>query len=131
MSGSSTLRRPSLVRGLAAGALAGAVALTAAGCGGEETDGSSSGAEPTVVEIEIAGDEVTPNGDRIEVGAGDPIDLEVTADEAGELHLHTEQEQTLSYEEGTQTIELQIDRPGVVVVESHELDQVIVQFEVR
>ncbi|QYJ02434.1 hypothetical protein KUV85_08780 [Nocardioides panacisoli] len=130
MSGSSTVRRTSLVRGLAAGALAGAVALTA-GCGGEETDGTSGGAEPTVVEIEIAGDEVTPNGDRVEVGAGDPIDLEVTADEAGELHLHTEQEQTLPYEEGTQTIELQIDRPGVVVVESHELDQVIVQFEVR
>lgn len=123
MSGSSPTRV------LAAVALAATVALTAAACGEDQDDGGV--AEPTVVEIELSGGEVTPNGDRIEVGAGDPIDLQVTADEPGALHLHTDPEQELSFDEGTETFGIQIDRPGVVVVESHELDQVIVQLEVR
>lgn len=133
MSASSPTHRTPLARGLAAGALAGAVALTAAGCGAEETEtgGSGDSAEPTVVEIEFADGEVTPNGERIEVGAGDLIDLQVSADEPGELHLHTSQEQTFAYDEGTETFQIQLDRPGVVVVESHALDQVVVQLEVR
>lgn len=113
--------------------------MTTAGCGTDDADSGttdsgttdSGSGEPTVVEIEFADGEVTPQGERIEVDAGDPIDLEVTADEPGELHLHTESEQALAYGEGTETFEIQIDRPGVVVVESHDLDQVVVQFEVR
>lgn len=128
LSGSSPLASPTRV--LAAAALTGAVALGAGGCG-EDQDGSGAAAEPTVVEIEFADGEVTPNGDRIEVGAGDPIDLQVTSDEPGVLHLHTDPEKELSFDEGTETFEIQVDRPGVVVVESHELDQTIVQLEVR
>lgn len=128
MRGSTPLRPLSPVRLLAAAGLAGAVALTA-GCGSSENGGGT--AEPTVVEIEFSGGEVSPNGERVEVGAGDPVDLEVTADEPGTLHLHTDPEQELSYGEGTETFEIQVDRPGVVVVESHDLDQVVVQLEVR
>lgn len=129
MPGSSRLRPTSPVRSLAATAVVGAVALAVTGCGASEDDGGT--AEPTVVEIEFADGEVTPNGERVEVGAGDPVDLTVTADEPGSLHLHTEPEQELSYGEGTETFEIQVDRPGVVEVESHELEQVVVQLEVR
>lgn len=146
MSVNSPVRPGNRFRRLAAVALGGAVVLTTAGCGTDDadsgaTDSASASAseeptaeteeEPTVVEIEFADGAVTPQGERIEVDAGDPIDLEVTADEPGELHLHTESDQALAYGEGTETFEIQIDRPGVVVVESHELDQVVVQFEAR
>ncbi len=76
---------------------------------------------------------MTPNGDRVEVDAGQPIDLVVTADEPGEIHVHSEPEQTFEYEGGgaTTTFEISVDRPGVVEVESHNLEQVIVQLEVQ
>ena len=45
--------------------------------------------------------------------------------------MHSEPEQELEYDAGTTTLDLTIDRPGVVEVESHTLDQVIVQLEVK
>ena len=45
--------------------------------------------------------------------------------------MHSDPEQTLDYDEGTSTVEIEpIDQPGVVDVESHDLDVVIVQLEV-
>ena len=83
------------------------------------------------IEITFADGDVTPSGERVEVGVGQPIDLEVTADEAGEIHVHSEPEQELEYAEGETTLKLQIDRPGIVEVESHDLDKVIVSLEVK
>ena len=105
--------------------------FSACGTDGEGADGGDGTDEPVVVEITFEDGEVTPNGERVEVGAGQPIDLEVTADEPGEIHIHSDPEQEIAYDEGTETIALQIDRPGVVAVESHDLDQVIVQLEVK
>lgn len=104
-----------------------------AACGGDSTNGASNDDEgsPVVVEITVEDGRVSPNGERVEVEAGEPIDLVVSADEPGSLHLHSDPEQDFAYEAGTETFEIQIDRPGVVEVESHELDQVIVQLEVR
>ena len=101
-------------------------------CGTDDGDGTDEGDEgPVVVEITFADGAVTPNGERVEVGAGEPIDLVVTADEHGSLHVHSDPEPEFAYEAGTETFEIQIDRPGVVEVESHELEQVVVQLEVR
>lgn len=101
-------------------------------CTTEDNDGGDGGSDdPVVVKITFADGEVEPNGERIEVEAGQPIDLEVTADEPGEIHIHSDPEQELAYEEGTETFPIQIDRPGVVAVESHDLEQVIVQLEVK
>ncbi len=105
-----------------------AVLATTTACGREEKATSD---EPVVIDITFENGEVSPNGDRVQVGAGQPIDLVVTADEAGELHIHSEPQQELPYPAGTETLKIQIDRPGVVEVESHELGQVIVQLEVR
>ena len=104
------------------------VLATVTACGDEEKATSD---EPVVVDITIADGEVDPNGDRVDAGVGQPIDLVVTSDEPGTLHLHADPEQEFAFEAGTETFEIQIDRPGVVAVESHELDQVIVQLEIR
>lgn len=97
-------------------------------CGGDDKASSD---KPVVVNITVKDGKVDPSGDRVDVGTGQPIDLKVTADEAGELHVHSEPEQQLKYGVGETTLKIEIDRPGVVAVESHELDQIVVQLEVR
>jgi hypothetical protein len=123
-----------------------AVLLTAltltTGCGDDASGGSDGGASasdnaskdteaPKVIEVTIEGDSVTPNGDRIEVETGQDIQLDVTADAPGEIHVHSTPEQELEYEEGTSTVTIKaIEQPGTVDVEDHELEKVIVQLEV-
>lgn len=105
------------------------VGLTA--CGDDESDPPTTDAEPVTVLVTFEGDTVDPSGDRVEVETGQPVELEITADAAGEIHVHSDPEQTLSYDAGSSTVEIEgIDQPGVVEVESHNLDKVIVQLEV-
>lgn len=121
--------RRTAARWIALTTLAGA-ALAA--CSTDDGDGANDGDEvPVVVQITFEDGAVEPNGERVEVDAGEPIDLVVTADEPGTLHVHSDPEQEFAYEAGTKTFEIEIERPGVVEVESHELEQVIVQLEVR
>ncbi len=77
------------------------------------------------------GDDFTPNGERVELGVDQTLVLTIDADEAGELHVHSTPEQEIEYDAGTSEHELVIDRPGVVEVESHEPDVVLLQLEVR
>jgi len=83
------------------------------------------------IAIRIHADEVRPNGKRVEVAAGEPVRLRIDADRAGELHVHSSPEQELPFRKGTSTVELTIDRPGLVDVEEHESGSVILQLEVR
>ena len=100
---------------------------------------SSDASEPTEtadgtqqIEVTIVGDTVTPNGERVEVAVGEPVELIVEADQPGEIHVHSSPEQELEYDKGTTTLELDpIERPGVVEVESHTLEKTIVQLEAR
>ena len=111
------------------------LALTA--CGSDDSDASgSSGSgtdEPVTVDVTFADGTVTPSGDRVEVGVGQTVELVVTADEPGEIHVHSDPEQELEYagDGETTTLELAIDRPGIVEVESHDLDQLIVSLQVQ
>ena len=107
--------------------VAGVLALT--GCGGGDTP-TPTGTK--VITVTFSGSDVTPNGDRVDVAVGQRIELKVTADRAGEIHVHSDPEQELTYEAGTSTVKLTpIDKPGIVEVESHTLDKTIVQLEVR
>jgi ABC-type glycerol-3-phosphate transport system substrate-binding protein len=107
-------------------------ALTLATACGSDDESPSGTTDPKVVEVTFDGDSVTPNGDRVEVERGQKIELEVTADAPGEIHVHSDPEQEYEYREGTTTVTIQgIDQPGTVDVESHTLDKVIVQLEVR
>ena len=93
---------------------------------------SSSPSSPsgTTVDITIKNGKVSPNGDRVKAELGKPITLKITADTAGELHVHATPEQEIAFGEGTSTKKLTIDKPGIVDVEDHALEQVIVQLQV-
>ena len=80
--------------------LAAPTATTA--CGGDESAGGGTAsetteqdAEPKVITVTIEGDLVTPNGDRIDVDAGQDVELDITADEPGEIQVHSTPEQEL------------------------------------
>ena len=112
------------------------------GCGDDADDAgngstSSSGnttedtTEPLVIEVKIKGESVTPNGERFDVNTGQEVQLDVTADAPGEIHVHSTPEQELEYDEGESTLTIEgMDRPGTVDVEVHDLDKVLVQLEV-
>ena len=105
--------------------------LVLAGCGGASGDSGGSGsAGRTTVNITIKGDTVTPNGDRVDAKVGKPVTLKIHADQAGEIHVHSTPEQHIDFPSGTSTRKLTIDKPGVVDVEDHALDKVIVQLQV-
>jgi len=131
VSGRGLARLAPLVLVLAAG-------LTA--CGGNDADppatsssspSSSSDGDSVALDVTREGDTFTPNGERVELGVGQTLTLTITADTAGELHVHSTPEQEISYDAGTSEHEITIDRPGVVEVESHEPDTVVLQLEVR
>ena len=105
--------------------------LGTSACGDDDGGGGGATDGPQRIEITFADGDVTPSGERVEVGVDQEIDLEVTADEPGEIHVHSDPEQEFEYQEGETTLKLQIDRPGIVEVESHNLDKVIVQLEVK
>jgi len=107
----------------------GLAGLTA--CGDDEPKSNGSDKDPVTIKITVEGDTVTPAGDRVEVGVDQPIELVVTADAPGEIHVHSSPEQEFEYAEGTTTLPLTIDKPGLVDVESHTLEKVIVQLEVE
>ena len=113
-----------------------ALGLTACGDGGDadppaSTQSSSTDGESVAVTVTREGDTFTPNGERIELGVGQTLVLTVTADEAGEFHVHSTPEQEIEYDAGTSEHEITIDRPGVVEVESHEPASIVLQLEVR
>jgi hypothetical protein len=96
-----------------------------------ETPTESASPEALTIDIAVSGDTVVPSGERVDARVGEEIILHVTADAPGEIHVHATPEQELSYQAGTTDLPLTIDQPGLVDVESHTLDLVIVQLEVR
>jgi hypothetical protein len=119
----------SLRRLLATAVILGACLVGVASCGDDQGSGGSTTSR--TIEITFADGTVTPNGERVKVKVGQPIELVVKADTGGEIHVHSSPEQELTYGGGTTTLRLTIDKAGVVDVESHDLDQVIVQLEVE
>lgn len=93
--------------------------------------GSTSTGGGAAVTVTREGDSFTPNGERVELGVDQTLVLTIEADQAGELHVHSTPEQEIAYDAGTSEHEIVIDRPGVVEVESHEPDVILLQLEVR
>src|SRR3954451_23174250 len=105
-------------------------ALPLAACGddssgGSDGSGGSGGStQAKVIDVTFAGDSVTPNGERVEVSVGQPITLHLTADQPGEIHVHSTPEQELEYPKGETDVKIApIDAPGTVDVESHHLEK--------
>lgn len=105
------------------------------GCGSDDSKDTlapkkdSSGT--TTLDITFKGDTVTPEGVTVKVEAGKPLKLHIVADKPGELHVHSSPEQEIEYEAGTTEKTLTLDQPGVVEMESHNLDKLVAQLEVR
>jgi len=101
-------------------------AFTLSACGSSSSSSGAGDDEPTkVIDITFDGNDVTPNGTDIDVKVGQRIELDVTADKPGEIHVHSSpEEQEFEYDAGSSTLQVTpIPAPGQVVVESHTLDK--------
>lgn len=130
-------------------AAAAALALVLTGCADDEpaaeptspaTSASATPSEPSasaepegvVVDVTIAGGEVTPQGERVEVEVGEPVTLRVTSDVADEIHVHSDPEHALDVEPDVPgELTFTVERPGQVAVESHATHTTIVQLVAR
>lgn len=102
----------------------------AAACGDDEPATGTN--EPLTIEITVKGDKITPNGKTVDVDAGQEVRLEITADQPGEIHVHSEPEQTHEYGAGTTRVPLgAFDVPGQYAVESHALEVTVVNLKVQ
>jgi hypothetical protein len=97
----------------------------------EPSESPSQEPETEPIEVEIEGDRVEPNGMRVKAAAGETVTLAVKSDRAAELHVHSSPEQVLEVEPGESTLELVIERPGIVDIEEHDSGLVVLQLEVR
>ena len=114
-----------------------ATALTFGGCSaGGSSDQMSGGSMSTtsgkgpVLNVTVHGKHVTPNGDRLKVKVGQPVTIHVMSDRAGQLHVHSSPEQELTYRKGMTTLKVTIHTPGVIDIEDHIANVVVVQLEV-
>jgi hypothetical protein len=107
------------------------VALTA--CGGSDSQGTDPSKLPTkVIDITINGSDTDPNGEHLDVSVGQRLELDVTADQPGEIHVHSDPEQEFEYHTGSNTFALKpIRAPGRVDVESHTLDKLLFTLVAR
>jgi hypothetical protein len=107
-------------------------ATTLAGCGSSSSSPSSGPLPTKVIDIKISGSSINPNGDRMQVAVGQRIEFDVTADAPGEIHVHSSPEQEFEYDKGSSTIDVKpITAPGIITVESHTLDKVILQLQAQ
>jgi hypothetical protein len=135
-------------RRLSVVALVGALAIVLAGCGGSGSGGTSEddagqtltalpsptaspAADAKVIAVTITADSVTPSGAKVEVKRNQPIVLRIDAVAAGEIHVHSTPEQHIEFPAGSSEVTMTIDQPGIVDVEDHSLDKLIVQLEVK
>jgi hypothetical protein len=100
-----------------------------------QTPGSSPSVRATekpgpIIDVTIKGDSVTPSGDRVDAKVGEPVTLNVESDREGELHVHSTPEQELAYGVGRTKLQVIIKTPGVVDIEDHVADVVVVQLQV-
>lgn len=119
------------MRRLLVALLLGVAALTA-GCGSATNGSPSADATGTkVIDVTFSGNTVTPNGDRVQVAVGQPVELDIHADASGEIHVHSDPEQHVEYHAGTTQASIgSFNIPGQITIESHALNKVIVVLQV-
>ncbi|HET8663768.1 MAG TPA: hypothetical protein VFM08_05575 [Nocardioides sp.] len=112
---------------VAAVAVALVSALTLTACGSDDSSsGDGAGLPVKKIAITFQGEDTTPNGSDIDVKVGQPIELDVTADQPGEIHVHSTPEQEFEYDAGDTTLQMKpIEAPGRVTVESHTFDKTL------
>ncbi|MCZ4498739.1 MAG: hypothetical protein JWQ74_1292 [Marmoricola sp.] len=91
---------------------------------------SSPAADAKVIKVTITADGVDPSGAEVALKRNQPVVLQISAAKAGELHVHSTPEQHVEFPAGESEITLSFEAPGVIAVEDHALDKLIVQLEV-
>jgi hypothetical protein len=104
-------------------------ALTA--CGSGSSDGQGRAHSAVRVPVTIEGDSVTPQSKPINVSVGQPIELDVTSDRNGELHVHSSPEHEFEVAPGHSTYRFTLKQPGVVDVEEHVSDDLVLRITVK
>ena len=90
------------------------------------------GVPAPVLDITIAGGQVTPVNAQLEARVGQPITLKVTSDAEDELHVHAIPDRTFEVRPGaSETFEFTVDVPGRVEVELHAQHRTVVTVQVR
>jgi hypothetical protein len=87
-------------------------------------------ADAKIVAITVGRTSVSPVGGKASVKPGQPVVLRIHADQAGELHVHSSPEQHVDFPAGDSEITLSFKTPGLIAIEDHALNQLIVQVEV-
>lgn len=107
-----------------------------------EDDGPAIAATPTaqvtgkpaanaeIIPISIGRTSVSPVGAKAKVSPGQPVVLRIHAEVTGELHVHSTPEQHVDFPVGDSEITLTFRTPGLIAIEDHALNQLIVQVEV-
>jgi hypothetical protein len=98
-----------------------------AGCVGGSGSGAGTAAS-TDVDVTVDGDTVSPTNKQLEIGVGDTVTLHVTADRAGELHVHSSPEQELDFEKGETDLPITLDKPGSIDVEEHDSETLVLRI---
>lgn len=130
-------------------AATGAVALVVAGCGGSTSSENTSTApssgtaapamtdqqtppERVVLDVTIAGGNVTPTNQQVQAKIKQPIIVRVNSDVADQLHVHSNPEHTFDIKpENGQAFQFSVDVPGKVDVELHHLDKTVATITVQ
>jgi hypothetical protein len=109
----------------------GALSLTA--CGGGSSSSTGTDLPTKVIHITIKGSDTDPSGADIDVAVGQKIEFDVTADQPGEIHVHSSpEEQEFEYKAGSNRFDVKpVPAPGQVTVESHTLDKVLFHLVAR
>lgn len=87
-------------------------------------------ANAKVIKVTIDKSSLSPVGAEAKISRNQPVVLEIHASVAGQLHVHSSPEQHIDFGVGDSQITLSFDKPGVIAVEDHALNQLIVQLEV-
>jgi len=99
----------------------------------------ATGASPSVaadalrIDVTIAGGDVSPNGQKLDVRVGQQVVVAVTSDQDDEIHAHTGGDGVeIEVKAGQPTSgSFTLDSPGSFEVESHHLGKVVVILEAR
>jgi sporulation-control protein spo0M len=88
--------------------------------------------ERVVIDVTIAGGNVTPTNQQVQAKVKQPIIVRVNSDAADQLHVHSNPEHTFDIKpENGQAFQFTVDVPGKVDVELHHLDKTVATITVQ
>ena len=101
---------------------------TLAACGGSGTAHHGT----VKIAVTIDGSKIITNSARVDVPVGDKVELDVTANGSGEVHVHSSPAQPFYYKPGANTfVTTPLTIPGIIEVEVEQLHKTIVQLAVQ